>query len=202
MGQLIQVDFLARNLKPQPEAEAQEAQAQEAEAAAAAQALQADHWYRQGCALDESTRQFKSAKRCYRMALRLNPRHTGAMVNLGNLWFKEAKPKHAVALYRKALRVDPKHAEANYNLGYCLFDAGKPLQAIKCLQVAIKSAPTFADPHFNLALALGEIGRSNEAAQHWRAYLRLEPVGPWSDDARRRLALIRYKQVPSLRLVP
>ena len=44
---------------------------------------------------------------------------------------------------------------------------------------------------FDRAIALERAGRHALAAADWEHYLRLEPTGPWSDEARARLATVR-----------
>lgn len=53
--------------------------------------------------------------------------------------------------------------------------------------IALAIDPAFADARFNLAAALDDLGRADEAAPHWRVYLRLDPSSEWGGHARERL---------------
>jgi hypothetical protein len=47
--------------------------------------------------------------------------------------------------------------------------------------------PAHPDVHFNLALAYEKRGNRRNAREHWQAYLRFAPSGPWAEQARSRL---------------
>jgi len=64
------------------------------------------------------------------------------------------------------------------------------LEAIAAYRTAIQLAPTYADAHYNLALALERTGEPRSALLHWRTYVKLDQVGPWSVHARNRIARI------------
>ena len=53
-------------------------------------------------------------------------------------------------------------------------------EAIQTYSTALQLAPTYADAHYNLALAYEKIKEPRKALKHWRAYVKLDTVGPWA----------------------
>ena len=54
---------------------------------------------------------------CYRQALRLQPNHPDAHINLGNALKDQGKLAEAIASFQEALRLNPQHSSAFNNLG-------------------------------------------------------------------------------------
>ncbi len=141
------------------------------------------HHYLEGCRLDEDPRTVPDAEAAYKRALELDPDFTNAMTNLGNLKYSQSDVVGALELFEKALRKEPAHPEALYNVGFIMYEQGEVEHAADCFLRAIESDPAFADAHFNAAMTLEDLGQGKEARLHWRAYLELDPDGPWADIA-------------------
>ena len=143
--------------------------------------------YLEGCRLDENEATLDDAEAAYRDALRIDPTFVSAMTNLGNLRFRRGDEAGAVKLYELALALDPDQPEAHYNLGFIQFEKGHADLALPFFERAVELDPGFADAHFNLASVLEHLGRMNDARQHWKVYLDLEPDSTWAEVARERL---------------
>ena len=137
------------------------------------------------CEIDE---RLCEAEKAYRAALAVRPHFPEAQFNLANVLRAQERPQAAEERYRSALDQAPEMAEAWYNLADLLEEAGRLVEAIDCLGRALAARPDYADAHFNLACCCEQAGRSPEAAEHWRAYLSLDPESEWADLARRHLA--------------
>ena len=83
----------------------------------------------------------------YRKALKLDPKHADAHVNLGRLLQLEGDLERARQHYGFALAVDIDHQIARYNLGTLYDKAGQLEQAIRCYRMA----PEVANAHYNLS---------------------------------------------------
>lgn len=127
------------------------------------------------------------ARRLYLHLLELEPLHTDALVNLGNIEFALGSPERAEYIMRRALRLDPDHVEGNYNLANLLERQGDQVNAVLFYTKAVHEDPDFASAHFDLAEVLEELGCRDEARDHWAEYLRLEPEGEHAEYARARL---------------
>ncbi len=89
--------------------------------------------------------------------------------------------------YYMAIELDENYVEARANLGCVLIDTGELDLAVAALLGALKYHPDYPDAHYHLARTLDALGRSEEATDHWRAFLVLAPDSPWAQQARDRL---------------
>ena len=121
--------------------------------------------------------------------LDLDSSHAAAHINLGTLYYNRQDFNLAEKHYRKALEADPRYALAHFDLGNVLDETGRVQEAIQTYKTALQLAPTYADAHYNLAFVCEKLSGFAEARDHWQAYIRLEPLGPWCSYARQRLAL-------------
>jgi len=137
-------------------------------------------------AIDEEPSKYDQAERMYREAILLDPTLDVAYTNLGNIYHRRGRVAAAMELYHRALLADPRQVEALYNLGYCVLN-DDPKLAADYFRRAIDADPRFADAHFNLGQALHELGDYAAAVPCWKAYLELEPIGDWADQARTNL---------------
>lgn len=109
----------------------------------------------------------------YREALRIEPGHAAASVNLGRLLHESDRLKQAEATYREALSHHPQDELLLFNLGVLLEDLGRLDEAIAAYRSALRVQPAFADCHYNLALLCESTGNKLGAIRHLREYRRL-----------------------------
>ncbi len=98
------------------------------------------------------------------------------------------KKAEAIEAYERALLVDPQRIDAVINCGTLYYERGNLDRASEYFQRALALDEENALAHFNLA----------EAREHWQAYVKLEPVGPWCSYARQRLASQAAKSASSI----
>ncbi|HEX7829280.1 MAG TPA: tetratricopeptide repeat protein [Thermoanaerobaculia bacterium] len=139
-----------------------------ADARERADQISADDWYQLGCELELSS--IAEAKDAYERALRANPHHADAHVNLGRLLHEEGAPAKAEQHYRDAMLADAQHETAAFNLGVALEDLGRPDDAMSAYQAAIALDPDNADAHYNLAGLYERQGEKQAALRHLKAY--------------------------------
>jgi tetratricopeptide (TPR) repeat protein len=109
----------------------------------------------------------------YREALRLDPNHADAHINLGRLLHDAGNAKDAAVHYRAALRARPDSTTAAFNLGVALDDLDRPFEAIEAYRRSIESDPEFPDPHYNIAVLYERLGNAPSALRHLSSYKQL-----------------------------
>jgi tetratricopeptide (TPR) repeat protein len=124
--------------------------------------------------LAQRAAQVAQARDAYGRAVKLNPRHVDAHVNMGRLQHEAGQLRAAESHYRSALQIEPEDATAAYNLGVLLEDAGRPQEALQAYLQAIGADPEYADAHFNVAHLYEERGQKQETVRHLQIYRRLE----------------------------
>ena len=135
-------------------------------------------------AMEENPARQHEALEAYRRVLQLDPRHAAACINLGTIFYNQQNYREAEAYYRRAIEIDPRYALGFFDLGNVLDETGRLEEAVQCYRRAIDIAPGYADAHYNIALAFERMRRPRKALAHWRAYVRMDPVGAWSNYAR------------------
>lgn len=119
----------------------------------------------------------------YEQALEIGE-HAPAAINLGTILYNQRQYQRAEEMYRRATVASPDYALAFFDLGNVLDELQKLPDAIEAYRTAIGLAPDYADAHYNLALAYERSSERRRALRHWRAYAKLDPVGPWANHAR------------------
>jgi tetratricopeptide (TPR) repeat protein len=125
-------------------------------------------WYERGCDLEEADPEL--ARDAYERALRLDPEHAGAHVNLGRLLHEAGEAAPAAEHYEAALAARPDDATAAFNLGVALEDLGRREEAIRAYERALSADASYADAHYNLSRLYEHVGRGAPALRHLRAY--------------------------------
>jgi tetratricopeptide (TPR) repeat protein len=155
--------------------------------------------FARGIALEEDPTTQTQAIAVYQAVLEQDPEHAAANINLGTLYYNRQDYALAEKHYRVAIAIDPRYALAYFDLGNVLDETGRVMEAIQAYNTALQLAPTYGDAHYNVALAYEKIKQPRKALQHWRAYVKLDTVGPWAVHARNQIK--RILQADGLRLV-
>jgi tetratricopeptide (TPR) repeat protein len=133
--------------------------------------LDADEWHAFG--LEVENEEPKRAREAYETALKLDPAHADAHVNLGRLLHEAGDLANAEIHYRAALETDPQHAIAAFDLGVALEDQARFADAAEAYARSLKADPTSADAHYRLAAVYERLGKKSAAIRHLSAYRRL-----------------------------
>jgi len=160
----------------------------------------ADEWFATALEYDADERRKTEAIDAYERALAVDPNKVEALLNCGALHYENGNLAKAAEYFKRVLAQDWENALAHYNLGSVLDEFGRPEMAREHLRNAVRLEQKHADAHYNLALVCEKLLARKEAQQHWQIYVDLEPVGPWSDYARRKLSAMQPgKSAGSLR---
>lgn len=77
-----------------------------------------------------------AAREDFTRALQLQPRHAGALTNLGNLALEDDDVAGAIAHYERAIAADAEYAVAHFNLGVAYKKAGRIADGVRALRQA------------------------------------------------------------------
>jgi Flp pilus assembly protein TadD len=110
----------------------------------------------------------------FRRAIALDPDNAAFPASLAELLVQQGRYDEALVSARQALTLDPADPLARLNLGMILLEQGHLQQAATELAVAARSS---RDPraHAMLGVALARLGRPDEARQHLRDALAIDP---------------------------
>ena len=116
-----------------------------------------------------------------------NEKYPKAFIALASLLTTQGRAAEAEPLVRQGLTLDSSSWQGHFELGRVLAALNKLEEAEKCLQETVQMQKSY--PPAYLVLASVHIRMKNQSAvlRDLAEYLRLEPIGPQSEQARRML---------------
>ena len=135
----------------------------------------------------EDLGQLESAAEMYRAAMAAGGPTADGCFRLAELLYQLGDLPAARERYYVAIELDENYVEARANLGCVLAETGEYELAVAAFEGALRYHGDYPDVHYHLARTLDELLRSDEAFQHWAAFVELAPDSPWADEARERL---------------
>jgi tetratricopeptide (TPR) repeat protein len=151
----------------------------------------ANELFARAVALEEDPQKQRDAMQMYLKVIELEPAHAAAYINLGTMHYNRHDYPEAERCYRKAIEIDERYSLAYFDLGNVLDETGRLDDAILSYKQALAIAPNYADAHYNIALAYERLRNPRRALSHWRAYLKMDSVGPWANHARSQVQKIQ-----------
>lgn len=118
-------------------------------------------------------RDFASAERALRKAIKLAPESIDAQFDLGTALFEQKDYAGAAECYRKVTELEPGYGPAHLRLGHCWAKQGNREDALRAFQAAVRYAPQSAEARRDLGEALAQQGRTTEAIAELRQALQL-----------------------------
>jgi tetratricopeptide (TPR) repeat protein len=161
---------------------------------------EAERWFERAIALERTAAPIEEVREAYEKTLELDPRSTGALVNLGTIFFNARSFVKAERFYTRAIEADPEYALAHFNLGNLHDEKGDREQAREHYERAVAINPSYPDAHYNLGLLYQNSGQPMKAVHHWKTYLKLDPSSNWATIARRELERLKDAAIVKPRL--
>jgi tetratricopeptide (TPR) repeat protein len=132
----------------------------------------AEELYAKGLTLEETD--LSAARGVYEAALKADPNHLEARINLGRLLHMDGRLGEAEQVYRFGGQAEPFLV---FNLAVLLEDLGREPEAIVAYREALALDPQFADAHFNLARLYERARDAKASLRHLLAYRRMMDQG-------------------------
>lgn len=114
---------------------------------------------------------FPKAVEAYQRAAQAHPKSGLVQNDLGLCFARQKEPARAIDSLTKACEMSPKNPKYRNNLATVMVENGRTEDAFKQL----KALNSEGVAHYNLAYMLTTRGKQEEAAQHLRAALQVEP---------------------------
>ncbi|MBF0310073.1 MAG: tetratricopeptide repeat protein [Magnetococcales bacterium] len=118
------------------------------------------------------------AEKALLRAIERAPDQAGSHYTLGNLHWRNKRPREAAAAFRRCLQLKPGHHLASNNLGAVLRELGELQEAKTLLRMATHLQPQWPEAWSNLGLVLQDLGLYQEAIQAFDQAIRLNPDEP------------------------
>ena len=124
----------------------------------------------------------------YQRVLELDPDHAAAHINLGTLYYNRQEYRTGREALSRSHRDRSALCAGLFRSRQCARRNRTGRRSHPDLHTALQLAPTYADAHYNLALAYEKMKEPRKALQHWRAYVKLDTLGPGSVHARNQIS--------------
>ena len=127
-----------------------------------------------------------TAEQLYHQVVELDPRHAGALHNLGVIAMLAGSRSRAVEWYERALQARPDAVDTHSNLGVVFKDLGETGRAVHHLTEAIRLRPDYAAAYNNLGAVFMDLDDPNAAYSNFRRAAELDPNDgvAWSNAGR------------------
>jgi cytochrome c-type biogenesis protein CcmH/NrfG len=110
-------------------------------------------------------------------AIKANPRDTGALTELGNLYYDRKQYKEAIEYYRRAADGDPKNPDLLTDLGTALWYSGSAEKAIAEYNKALALRPDYPATLMNLGIVrMDGLQDYPGAITAWKKLLQANPA--------------------------
>jgi tetratricopeptide (TPR) repeat protein len=110
--------------------------------------------------------QLDLARKNYQLAIKLNPRYSEAINNLGTIAYSQKSYRRAISLYKRALRFTTPSASIYSNLGAAYFARKDYKQATAYYQQALQLDPDVFEHHSSFGTLMQERDVEERAIYH------------------------------------
>ena len=118
----------------------------------------------------------------YRKVLKANPYNRDILAKIATViqtYFKE-NIDEAIDCYTRLLEVEPQNSHAYYELGHLYLDKNEKMNAANAFKLALKYDSNNAFIHNSLAYSLIQLGLNDEAIEHYKEAINLNPDNEWT----------------------
>jgi TolA-binding protein len=136
-------------------------------------------------------REWEKAEDKLKQVLVIAPDTVGAHFALGELYFREKKFPDAEREMLVGIKLDPRSVQGHFMLGRLYYELGNIVKAGPQVGTALQLDPKFARGHLLAANIYLHVRQPQNAIIEFEEYLRLEPNGEFSEQAKVAIRKIR-----------
>jgi Tfp pilus assembly protein PilF len=134
--------------------------------------------------LSASAADYTRAEQYFNLAMQRGGDPAQILPLLIDVCVQDQRYRAALSYAEDHLRKHPRSYRLRYIEATLLRALGEVAKSRQELQRVLEASPDYADAHYSMALLLrDELGSYLEADRHFRAYLRLAPVGQHAEEA-------------------
>ncbi len=133
--------------------------------------------FQRGAELQRAGRAVEAVK-YYREILQRRPRHVGALVNLGIIYFEAGNLRSAMNSLQQAIRETPQNTQAHLNLGVLHLSTGNTHFAHEEFLTVLSLDPDNTSAHINLGLIYQRWQNHSLASHHLQEAVKADPDNP------------------------
>jgi len=124
------------------------------------------------------TKNYQTAIKSYKNAIRLNPEKAEVYYNLGLVYFAMNNSDEAELNFRKAIRLNPNDVDSYYNLGLLLQKAEKFEEALEQFYATIELSNEDPDNFYSAGLVFADMKKFDEASVYISKAIEFAPSNP------------------------
>ncbi len=137
----------------------------------------------------------KEALKYYNKILEINPNDTSNIIKLATLnqsFFKE-NVDETISLYTRLLELGKTDDKIYFQLGHLYLQKEERINACNAFKLALKESPNNPYYHNSLAFAYVNLGLYDEAIEHYKEAIRINPDNEWTAIVCQALASIYFE---------
>ena len=118
----------------------------------------------------------------YRKVIKANPYNRDTLVKIATViqtYFKE-NIDEAIECYNRLLEIEPENSQIYYELGHIYLDKNEKMNAANAFKLALKYDKNNAFIHNSLAYSLVQLGLVDEAIEHYKEAININPDNEWT----------------------
>ncbi len=154
---------------------------------------EADEWYKEGLNYDLDPSTHERALHAYRQAIKLDPSHENAFINLGILYYRRRNYNQAERSYKKALEINPSNPVTLFQLGLVSEENNHKKKAFDYYERALSKKYSFPEAHYQLAGLAEKLNHLEKAIIHWKAYLEFDKTTLHGRIAHKRIQVLNTR---------
>jgi len=139
--------------------------------------------------------QWNKAEQALRKTVELDPHAANALFALGELYLRQKKDDEAEKAIVQGLQIESRSYQGHLTLGRVYWDVASKItddekarptleKAYEAVKKSLELNPNYAQAHLLKGNLLLRVRRAADAQHEFEEYLRLEPKGPFADQAR------------------